>query len=53
MKMKITNEVVKKVSAGFHHSIFLCESGNLYGLGFNNKGQCGTSNLNKVECEEF
>ncbi|KRX08045.1 Regulator of chromosome condensation 1/beta-lactamase-inhibitor protein II [Pseudocohnilembus persalinus] len=53
MRMIIKNEKIKKVSSGFHHSIYLCESGNLYGLGFNSKGQCGTSNLNRLDCEDF
>lgn len=51
--MIIPNEKVVKISTGFHHSIFLCLSGNLYSLGFNNHGQCGTSNFNRVDVKLF
>lgn len=46
--MVIRNERVKKVSAGFSHTIFLTASNKLYALGMNNHGQCGSSNLTKI-----
>ncbi|KAL4449979.1 hypothetical protein ABPG74_015098 [Tetrahymena malaccensis] len=52
-RMVIKNEKVKKMSAGFSHTIFLTLSNKIYGIGLNNHGQCGASNLNRITCDEY
>ena len=50
--MDYFDEPIKSVHAGRFHSIFLTESGKLYGLGYNKYGQIGISNSLYAHAEE-
>lgn len=46
------DEPIKSVHAGKFHSLFVTESGKLYGLGYNKYGQIGVSNALYLHAEE-
>ena len=50
--MDYFNEPVAAISAGKFHSLFLTESGRLFGLGYNKYGQLGISNSLYLHAEE-
>lgn len=47
VKIVIPNERIVKVRTGFHHTMYLTSSGQIYCHGLNNFGQCGSSNLSE------
>eukprot|EP01016_Furgasonia_blochmanni_P049721 TRINITY_DN7581_c0_g1_i13.p1 TRINITY_DN7581_c0_g1~~TRINITY_DN7581_c0_g1_i13.p1 ORF type:complete len:319 (+),score=25.00 TRINITY_DN7581_c0_g1_i13:155-1111(+) len=52
-RVDLTQEKIVRVSAGFQHSLFLNEFGELFACGLNNFGQTGTSSLNRSYLAEF
>ena len=50
--MDYFDEPIKSVHAGRFHSVFLGESGKVYGLGYNKYGQVGLSNSIYLHAEE-